>query len=207
MSKKFVGPTKKMADALEDEGLHIEWPKTIEDESDLAIEGSFLTGPGWEKTVVIDLRDEGELKTKAEVDEAICRQLEVSWESFDVGDELALHMQGSAYERDARGVPEPDRLVADLYEQDARLERFYNVAEAVVGGYNIPPEKEKENIHLTETDTETVCKFLRRLYQVQCSMPRQLGTRQLGKELDELRRLYVRINDKLPRDNRKEMEG
>ena len=56
---KYAGPTKKMMQALEDEGLNIAWPKTgnVKDEELLAIDATFYTGCDWEKLVLIDLRN------------------------------------------------------------------------------------------------------------------------------------------------------
>ena len=154
-AKKFVGPTKKMADALEKEGLTVTWPKVIRDENDLAIEGSFTTGDGWEKLVLIDLRDEGDLSTKANVDAAISNQLDEAYENFSIDEELKLNMEGTEEERIARGVPDAARLLEDMQEQDARLKRFSDVAEAVSSGRPIPPE-ESENVTLILTKDEAV---------------------------------------------------
>ena len=135
-AKKFVGPTKKMADALETEGLHVTWPKVIKDDNDLAIEGSFTTGEGWEKIVLIDLRDEGDLSTKANVDAAISNQLDEAYECFSIDDEVKLHLG-------TNGAPEAPRLVEDMQEQNKRLKRFAEVAEAVSSGRPVPPEEDK----------------------------------------------------------------
>ena len=85
---KFAGPTKKMMQALEDEGLNIRWPDpgTVKDTETLAIEGTFYTGctGQWEKLVMIDLRNEGDLSTKSNVDAAISNQLDEAYENFSV---------------------------------------------------------------------------------------------------------------------------
>lgn len=160
-AKKFVGPTKKMADALEAEGLHVTWPKVINDENDLAIEGSFTTGEGWEKLVMIDLRNEGDLSTKSNVDAAISNQLDEAYENFSIDDELKLNMEGTEEERIARGVPDAARLLEDMQEQDKRLKRFSAVAEAVSSGRPVPPdEDEMITFTLTLDEANALARFI-----------------------------------------------
>jgi hypothetical protein len=140
---KFAGPSKKMADALENEGLYVDWPKKIESESDLAIEGTFYTGCDWQKLVLIDLRDETDrdLSKKSEVDAAISSQLDEAYVAFNIDEEWKLNMEGTEEERAARGVPDAERLLEDMKEQEERLRRFSIVADAVYSGNPIPPEK------------------------------------------------------------------
>jgi hypothetical protein len=149
---KFAGPSKKMMDALENEGLYVDWPKKIESEGDLAIEGTFYTGCDWEKIVTIDLRDEKDrdLSKKSEVDAAISRQLDEAYGAFDVDEEMKLNMEGSEEERAARGVPDAERLLADMKEQEERLRRFSIVADAVYRGKPVPKEEDPtEEMSLT----------------------------------------------------------
>ena len=140
---KFAGPTKKMMQALEDEGLNIRWPDTgtVKDENILAIEGTFYTGTAgqYEKIVLIDLRDEGDLSTKSNVDAAISNQLDEAYENFSIDDEMELNMG-------ANGAPSAAELLADMQEQDSRLKRFAEVAEAVSSGREIPAEKGEEKV-------------------------------------------------------------
>ena len=159
-AKKFVGPTKKMADALEKEGLTFTWPTVIRDENDLAIEGSFTTGDGWEKLVLIDLRDEGDLSTKANVDAAISNQLDEAYENFSIDEELKLNMEGTEEERIARGVPDAARLLEDMKEQDKCLERFAAVAEAVSSGRPVPPESDNRKIEIDGATAENIVALL-----------------------------------------------
>lgn len=159
-AKKFAGPTKKMMKALEDEGLYVDWPKVVRDVHDLAIEGTFTTGNEWEKLVLIDLRDEGDLSTKAKVDAAISNQLDDEYENFCIWDELKLNMEGTEEERIARGVPDAARLLEDMQEQDARLKRFADVAHAVAEGRKIPEEEDEEEITLSKKDARTIVELL-----------------------------------------------
>ena len=147
-AKKFVGPTKKMADALEAEGLHVTWPKVINDDNDLAIEGSFTTGEGWEKLVVIDLRDRDGLDSKSGVDYAISSELDCAYEAFNVNEEFKTNL-------DANGAPDADVLLEDMKEQEKKLHRFSVVADAVWRGRPVPPD-ESENVTLILTKDEAV---------------------------------------------------
>lgn len=149
---KYAGPSKKMASALDEAGLYVEWPKKIEDESDLAIDGSFYTGCDWEKLVLIDLRDEGDLSSKKKVDAAISNQLKEAHEAFDVDYEMQINMEGTEEERAARGVPNAERLLEDIKEQEEKLNRFALVADAVYNGYQIPSEEQDEDKEPTEEE-------------------------------------------------------
>lgn len=165
---KYAGPSKRMTSALEDEGLYVSWPKKIESEGDLAIEATFYTGCDWEKLVLIDLRDEGDLSTKHNVDAAISNQLDEAYECFDIDEEMKLHMEGSIEERSRRGVPEAARLLEDMQEQESRLKRFSEVAEAVSCGRPIPPEKtepmDEECIHITKQMAQDIVYYLKTAY-------------------------------------------
>jgi hypothetical protein len=160
---KFAGPSKKMMDALENEGLNITWPKTIESEDDLAVEGTFTTGADWEKCVAIDLRDEGTLKTKQDVDAAICRQLEEAYEAFDIDEELRLNLEGTAEERRARGVPNAARLLEDMQEQEAFLKRLYDVADAVYHDRPIPSKEDSVEVSISGKDAKRVADILEKI--------------------------------------------
>ena len=160
---KFAGPSKKMVEALENEGLDITWPKAVKDESDLAIEGTFTTGADWEKCVTIDLRDEGELKTKQDVDAAICRQLEEAYEAFDIDEELSLNLEGTAEERRARGVPNAARLLEDMQEQEAFLKRLYDVADAVYHDRPIPSKEDSVEVSISGKDAKRVADILEKI--------------------------------------------
>ena len=154
-AKKFVGPTKKMAKALEDEGLLITWPDGTTDNEELAIEGYFYVGNRFERTAFIDLRDKGDLSTKAKVDAAISNQLDEEYENFSIDDEMKIYMEMSETEKKLRGIPDAEQLLKDLQEHNARLKRFAEVAEAVSNGHPIPPE-ESENVTLILTKDEAV---------------------------------------------------
>ncbi len=159
---KYVGPTKKMMKALEDEGLYVDWPKTgdVKDEQLLAIEATFITGDDWEKGILIDLRNMVALDSKAGVDDAIAYQLQEEYDNFDVDEEVKLNLEGSEAERKSRGVPDAVRLVEDMKEQERRLARFAEVANAVAEGRKIPENEEDEKITISKNDARTIVELL-----------------------------------------------
>lgn len=165
---KFAGPSKKMMAALENEGLSVDWPTTVKGENDLAVEGTFYTGCDWEKIVTIDLRDKEAVGTKSGVDNAIAYELREAYEAFDVNEELKLNMEGSAEEREARGVPDAARLLEDMQEQGKRLQRFAEVAEAVAEGRETPPKEQEpqdgETIHITPQMARDIAWYLKIAY-------------------------------------------
>ena len=125
-AKKFIGPTKRMRDALEEAGLNIDWPTEITDGEELAVDGVFYTGDGWQKIVLIDLRAR-DYRTKAEVDVAVADQLDAAYEDFDVDEEAEMYICS-----DIPGKPSVDRIVEDMREQEKMLRKFYETASAVV---------------------------------------------------------------------------
>ena len=163
---KFAGPTKKMVEALEAEGLHIDWPKVVNSNSDLAIEGTFYTGCDWEKLVLIDLRDKIALDTKAGVDNAISYELDEAYENFSIDEELKMNLQGSQEEREARGVPDAERLLEDMQEQDACLKRFAEVAEAISSGRPVPSKADTAEITISGADAKLIVERLGQLKDI-----------------------------------------
>ena len=157
---KFAGPSKKMAEALENEGLHVEWPKTVKDESDLAVEGTFLTGCNWEKLVTIDFRHTVGIESKSGVDNAIAYELREAYENFNIDEEMQLNLQGSASEREARGVPDAARLLEDMQEQEKCLKRFAEVADAVASGIPIPSKSDEAEITIRGKDAKKIVELL-----------------------------------------------
>jgi len=160
-TRKFAGPSKKMMEALEKEGLIIQWPKAgnLKEEA-LAIDGSFYTGIDWEKLVFIDLRNKCGLASKSGVDIAIAKELEDAYEAFDIGEEMQLNLEGTAEEREARGVPDAARLLEDMQEQEERLHRFSVVADAVASGNPIPPESDNRKIEIDGATAENIVVIL-----------------------------------------------
>lgn len=183
-AKKFIGPSKKMAEALEAEGLHVTWPTVIKDENDLAIEGTFETGDCWEKLVNIDLRRNLTLGTKTDVDKAIANELTAAYEAFDVDEEFKLNLG-------ANGAPDAERLLEDMKEQEGCLKRFSDVADAVAGGRPIPPkedEKDRETVHIKPETASRICYLLN-------TLTRAVGNRETGVE-DEVKEVIAELKSK-----------
>ena len=159
---KYVGPTKKMMKALEDEGLYVDWPKTgdLKDEELLAIESTFTTGPDWEKGILIDLRNMFALDSKAGIDKAVANQLQEEYDNFDIDEEVKLNLEGSESERKARGVPDAVRLLEDMQEQKKKLKRFAEVANAVAEGRTVPEEKDERTIEIDGATAENILALL-----------------------------------------------
>lgn len=183
-AKKFIGPSKKMAEALEAEGLYVTWPSVIKNEGDLAIEGSFTTGEGWEKLVIIDLRDKLALGTKTGVDNAIAYELTAAYEAFDVDEELKLNLG-------ANGAPDAEHLLEDMKEQEKCLKRFSDVADAVASGRPLPPkedEEDRETVHIMPETASRICYLLNIL-------TRAVGNRETGIE-DEVKEVIAELKSK-----------
>lgn len=167
---KFAGPTKKMMQALEDEGLNIRWPKagTVKDDNTLAIEGTFYTGTAgqYEKLVVIDLRDRDGLDSKSGVDYAISSELDCAYEAFDVNEEFKTNL-------DANGAPDADVLLEDMKEQEKKLHRFSVVADAVLRGREIPEEEDNTEITISGKDAMRIVELLKKVgdYKYNHSFP------------------------------------
>lgn len=157
---KFAGPSKKMRDALEGEGLKVAWPEEVHDEEQLAFDGIFTTGDDWEKLVCIDLRNYVSLGYKAGCDNAIAAELQSAYDNFDVDEELKLNMQGTESERRERGVPDAARLLEDMQEQEKRLERFAEVANAVAEGREIPAKEDSVEVSISGKHAKRVADLL-----------------------------------------------
>lgn len=158
---KFAGPSKKMAEALENEGLHIAWPKSIKEENDLAIEATYYTGINdYEKGVLIDLRNKVAIGSKEGVDNAITYELREAYENFDIDEEMQLNLQGSAAEREARGVPDAAQLLEDMQEQEKMLKRFADVADAVAEGREIPAKEDSVEVSISGKDAKRIADLL-----------------------------------------------
>lgn len=160
---KFAGPSKKMAEVLENEGLYVKWPKTVKDESDLAVEGTFFTGCDWEKLVTIDFRHTVGIESKSGVDNAIAYELREAYENFNIDEEMQLNLQGSASERESRGVPDAARLLEDMQEQEKCLKRFAEVADAVAEGREIPAKGDNEEVTIRGKDAKRVADLLEKI--------------------------------------------
>lgn len=197
--KRFIGPTKRMKDALEAEGLRIDWPERIESDGDLAITATFYTGPDREKLACIDLRGHrhgsDSLKTKGQVNAAVAAELQDAYEAFDIDEAMWFHLQGDKEERKRRRVPETARLLEDMQEQAGRLKRFAEVAEAVAAGRPVPPEPEEEDaaddgesIRMTPGMAKEICDLLWIAYPAMNNLAK-------GDASGVIRRLYRKMGE------------
>ena len=134
---KRIGLSKRMLDALANEGLTL--TENIEEDG-IIYEGLFYTGIDYEKTVNIDLRNY-KPETKRRADEIACVELRDAYDNYSVGDRMRMYL--NAQDGGLQGVPEPDALLADLKEEESRLERFADVANAVYWRRPIPPAPEE----------------------------------------------------------------
>ena len=153
---KFAGPSKKMAQALEAEGLYVEWPKHIRTVEDLAIEATYYTGANgypYKKTVLIDLRDKLSIDTKSGVDNCISYALTDAYNAFDIDEEMKIHLG-------QRGAPDAAGLLADLQEADNRLWRFSLVADSVACGLPVPDKDDEAEITIRGKDARRICELL-----------------------------------------------
>lgn len=165
---KFVGPSKKMMDALEDAGLNAVWPKSVESDSDLCIEATYYTGINdYEKIVNIDLRDRGLLgkrTTKADVDEIVAHELYDAWQGYDIDEEMQINLG-------VRGAPDAANLLEDLKEAERKLERFADVAAAVANGRPIPDAADNTEIVIRGKDAKRLCDLLERIAYFESTSP------------------------------------
>lgn len=160
---RFAGPSKKMMAALEKEGLNVCWPSEVHDEEQLAFDATFCTGADWEKSLCIDLRDTPALDTKSGVDKAVAAELQEEYDNFDIDEQMYLNLQGSPSERESRGVPNAARLLEDMQEQEKRLERFAEVAEAVADGREIPAAEDTAKVTISGPDAKRVAALLMKI--------------------------------------------
>lgn len=135
MKTKTIKPSKKMMEALDKEGLSVNWPDDVRGE---CIDASYWTSNGsYEKIANIDFRSYT-LNTQKDVDLAISEQLDECYQCFSVDEEMSLHMSIKADERIAHGTPSARDLVEDLEEAEQMLGHFAKVACAVVNDTPIP---------------------------------------------------------------------
>lgn len=168
---KFAGPSKKMMEALENEGLYVRWPTDIHDEEQLAFDATFCTGNDWEKILCIDLRNMTALDTKSGVDKAVAAELQEEYDNFDIDEKMQINLQGSESEREARGVPDAARLLEDMQEQEKRLKRFADVADAVAEGREIPAEEDTAEVTISGKNAKRLCDILASLTKLKLVCP------------------------------------
>ena len=136
---KPVGPSKAMMDALESEGLHVDWP----DDIFVELKGTFTTKSGLEHAVMLDFNCAGDsVKTSADVDQYISQCLYEAWMEYT----WTCELDGSALDElcrtDKLCWSEVIRVLTDCIETERRLSRFEWVAQSVIDGKTIPPKEQ-----------------------------------------------------------------
>ena len=147
---KSVGPSKAMVDALESEGLHVDWP----DDIFVELKGTFTTKSGLEHNVMLDFSyAEDSVKTSADVDQYIAQCLYEAWMEYT----WTCELDGSALDElcrtDKLCWSEVIRVLTDCIQTERRLSRFEWVAQSVIDGEPVPPEEQMqgfcETVHIT----------------------------------------------------------
>lgn len=162
MDTKTIKPSKKMMEALENEGLYITWPDDVRDECP---DATYYTSNGkFEKLVYIDFRDPKSLRleTEHEVDIAVAEQLDAAWRGYSVEEEMELLMAIPTKDRIARRIPAVRDLIEDLEEAERKLSRFAEVACAVVNDTPIPERDDdaEKTIKLSLKDCKKIVSVL-----------------------------------------------
>ena len=134
---KPIRPSKAMMDALESEGLHVDWP----DDIFVELKGTFTTKSGLEHNVMLDFSyAEDSVKTSADVDQYISQCLYEAWMEYT----WTCELDGSALDElcrtDKLCWSEVIRVLTDCIQTERRLSRFEWVAQSVIDGEPVPPE-------------------------------------------------------------------
>ena len=147
---KPIGPSKAMLDALESEGLQINWP----DDIFAAIKGTFSTQSGTEQTVMLDfsyMKDS--VKTSADVDRHIAQCLYESWMEYTWMVELDWGALAELNRTNKLGWDTVIRLLVDCIQKERYLSRLAWVASSVIDGEPVPPKEQMqgycETVHIT----------------------------------------------------------
>ena len=176
---KLVGPSKAMADALEAEGLHINWPDYIY----VPIKGFYTTPDGFERILNIDLGGlEDSVETSDDVDSAVAHCLYVAYMEFNWRYELDEKVLSDLYRNHNLCWGRVITHIENSKMTEKTLHRFYWVAMAIVNGDPIPP-KEKwadpcETVHLSPKVATAIFEFLKktRLTTKPGSCPKEIET-------------------------------
>ena len=147
---KPIRPSKAMMDALESEGLHVDWP----DDIFVELKGTFTTKSGLEHTVMLDFSyAENSVKTSADVDRYIAQCLYEAWMEYNWMYELKSDTFEELRRNDNLRWHEVIRVLEDCIQTERRLSRFEWVANCVLEGDSIPPKEQMqgfcETVHIT----------------------------------------------------------
>ena len=147
---KSVGPSKAMMEALESEGLHVDWP----DDIFVELKGTFSTKSGSEHAVLLDFHYmKDSVKTSADVDRHIAQCLYEAWMEYT----WTCELRGSALDELRRNDnlcwSEVIRVLTDCIQKERNLSRFCWVVSSVIDGEPVPPKEQMqgycETVHIT----------------------------------------------------------
>ena len=147
---KPVRPSKAMMEALESEGLHVDWP----DDIFVELKGTFSTKSGSEHAVLLDfsyMKDS--VKTSADVDRHIAQCLYEAWMEYT----WTCELRGSALDELRRNDnlcwSEVIRVLTDCIQKERNLSRFCWVVSSVIDDEPVPPKEQMqgycETVHIT----------------------------------------------------------
>lgn len=181
---KTIGPSKSMMDALESEGLHVDWP----DDIFVDLKGTFTTGSGLEHTVMLDFSHaEDYVKTSADVDRYIAQCLYEAWMEYTWEVELNADALDELSRNDKLNWYEVIRVLEDCIQTERRLSRFEWVANCVLDGEPIPPKEQRqgfcETVHITPMMAAEIRECLIKAYPSVKDCP---CAKNIGDIIDEL---------------------
>ena len=159
-----VGPSKAMKDALEAEGLHIDWPDYIF----VPVVGTFMAGD-IEKSITFRFDwEKDSVKTSADVDKCIAEFLYEAYMDCNWEYDLKENDLDELKHNDNLSWWEVIRLLKASLQNERRLARLYWVASCVVNGEPVPPREQGqgvcETIHITPTMATEIRECLMKAY-------------------------------------------
>ena len=183
-SVKPIGPSKAMMDALESEGLHVDWP----DDIFVEVKGTFTTGSGSEHAIMLDFSyAENSVKTSADVDRYIAQCLYEAWMEYNWMYELKSDTFEELRRNDNLRWHEVIRVLEDCIQTERRLSRFEWVANCVLDGDPIPPKEQMqgfcETVHITPMMAAEIRECLIKAYPTVKDCP---CAKNIGDIIDEL---------------------
>lgn len=148
-NRNSVGPSKAIMEALESEGLHVEWP----DDIFVEIKGTFSTKSGSEHAVLLDfsyMKDA--VKTSADVDRHIAQCLYEAWMEYTWTCELRGSVLDELRRNDNLCWSEVIRVLTDCIQKERHLSRFFWVVSSVIDGEPVPLKEQMrgycETVHI-----------------------------------------------------------
>lgn len=149
---KPIRPSKAMMEALEMEGLRIDWP----DDIFTKIRGTFSTKSGSEHAVMLDfsyMKDSA--KTSEDIDKHIAQCLYEAWMEYTWMVELDWGDLAELNSTNKLAWDTVISLLVDYIQKERHLSRFFWVASSVIDGEPVPPKEQMqgycETVHIAPT--------------------------------------------------------